>query len=337
MILQEIDDRWEELMKKYFFFKMLREDTEWSYRKVVSNLRSFLGPEHSPDLITEWEVLSWRRYLLKEKQRSVHTWNNKVAHMRALYNFWSQKGYVTIKENPFNGVSAKAVGKRKKTLSKKQITTICLTMEMFAKYEQRNGSYGKKCALFPTWYWMVVIDTLRYTGMRLNQLFHIRLRDINLDEGWIELRTEGSKTYREWRIPVVRQLVPGLKMLLEKAREFEAEGDDPLFHYERFVSTRYNRHLLTKMPSLQPLRSFFNRLSSECGFTVSPHRFRHSLATLLMTAPDRNIQMVKGLLGHRSLSTTMEYIDIDIQNTGRTLEMELSLHMDKKKVSGFES
>jgi site-specific recombinase XerD len=73
-------------------------------------------------------------------------------------------------------------------------------------------------------------------------------------------------------------------------------------------------------PSAQPL--------APDHFAVSPHRFRHSLATELMKAPDRNLQLVRSLLGHRSIATTMEYIDIDMDIAGKTLENELSLYLD---------
>ncbi|STP92312.1 putative integrase [Enterobacter hormaechei] len=78
----------------------------------------------------------------------------------------------------------------------------------------------------------------------------------------------------------------------------------------------------------QKIRSFFRRLSKECGFAVSPHRFRHTLATELMKAPERNLQLVKDLLGHRSVSTTMEYVELNMDIVGKTLEEELSLHTD---------
>ncbi|MDP1255169.1 site-specific integrase, partial [Klebsiella pneumoniae] len=66
---------------------------------------------------------------------------------------------------------------------------------------------------------------------------------------------------------------------------------------------KFDRNDMTVMH--QKIRSFFRRLSKECGFAVSPHRFRHTLATELMKAPERNLQLVKDLLGHRSVSTTM--------------------------------
>ncbi|MDE9448122.1 tyrosine-type recombinase/integrase, partial [Xenorhabdus bovienii] len=59
-----------------------------------------------------------------------------------------------------------------------------------------------------------------------------------------------------------------------------------------------------------------------------PHRFRHTLATELMKAPDRNLQLVRCLLGHRSVATTMEYIDIDMEIAGKTLANELAFYLD---------
>lgn len=90
---------------------------------------------------------------------------------------------------------------------------------------------------------------------------------------------------------------------------------------------------LPPVATLQPVKSFFRRLSKECVFAVSPHRFRHTLATELMKSPDRNLQMVKGLLGHRSITTTMEYIDINLDVTCRTLESELGLYLDKQSIT----
>lgn len=84
-------------------------------------------------------------------------------------------------------------------------------------------------------------------------------------------------------------------------------------------------------PVPQPVKSFFRRLSKECGFAVSSHRFRHTFATILMNSPDRNLPLVKGLLGHSSVSTTMEYIDINMRVAAKTLETELSLYTDRRQ------
>jgi integrase len=286
----------------------------------------------SPAQVTQRDVLRWRRHLLQEKGRSSHTWNNKVSHLQQIFNFGIEQKLLPHTENPFHDMAVKKEKKKKKILSKPQITRIYLLMGQYAETE-RTGEMprGGRCALYPAGYWLTVLDTLRLTGMRLNQLLHLRLQDISPDGDSIELGVKGSKNHSEWRVPMIRQLRPRLVQLVERARACGAKDPDALFDLARLRFRhhgRVTRYQYSYKKEMQHIRSFFNRLSKECGFAVSPHRFRHSLATELMKAPDRNLQLVRSLLGHRSIATTMEYIDIDMDIAGKTLENELSLYLD---------
>lgn len=69
-----------------------------------------------------------------------------------------------------------------------------------------------------------------------------------------------------------------------------------------------------------PLRAFFRRVSRECGFAVSPHRFRHTIATNLMKSPNRNIKMAQDLLGHSTPAVTLEYVETDLDRVRLMLE-----------------
>jgi hypothetical protein len=53
---------------------------------------------------------------------------------------------------------------------------------------------GRRNALLPAWFWLTVVNVFRYTAIRQNQLLHIRLGDINLEEKWIDLNIEERKT-----------------------------------------------------------------------------------------------------------------------------------------------
>ena len=320
---------WEELLEEYFFARNLRAATEWSYTKVVKGFRKFTGADKTPLMVTHHEVLRWRRYVLREKQQSAQTWNNKIAHLRALYNYAMESGLLPEGRNPFNNCTVQRDRKKKRTLNRSQLTRLYLIMQQ-AEIESNRKIFarGGRSALYPVWFWITVLDTLRYTGMRQNQLLHIQLRDVNLTEGYIDLRLEGSKTHREWRVPVVKQLRLRLQLLLTRATEAGA-GPKDLFDVSFYIAGRkpkFERNDVSVMH--QKIRSFFRRLSKECGFAVSPHRFRHTLATELMKAPERNLQLVKDLLGHRCVSTTMEYVELKMDIVGKTLEEELSLHTD---------
>ncbi|WP_446471446.1 tyrosine-type recombinase/integrase [Xenorhabdus stockiae] len=325
---------WEALLEEYFFSHILRPDTEWSYRKVTRGFIRFMGEAASPAQVIHRDVLRWRRHLLLlvEKKQSSHTWNNKVAHLRAIFNFGMERKLLPHTENPFNNAVTKKEKKKKKILSQSQINRINLLMGKFAEEERvEMPPRGGRCALYPTWYWSTVLATLRFTGMRQNQLLHLRLRDINLDSNYIELGLEGSKNHSEWEIPIIPPLKRRLTKLVARAVAAGAKAHDPIFDLSRLSvphPSRLSRYQYDINREKQQLRSFFRRLSKECDFAVSPHRFRHTLATTLMKSPDRNLPLVKRLLGHRNVATTMEYIDLDMEVTGKALERELGLYTD---------
>lgn len=284
----------------------MRPATEWSYRKVINSFRRYIGDNVFPGQVDRLTVLSWRRHVLSEQGLSSITWNNKVAHMRAIYNHALQQEFVTLKDNPFNGVIARPDIKRKKTLTESEIKKIYLLLEAREKEESLGIIEKSRSALRPAWFWLSVVDTLRYTGMRQNQLLNIRLEDVHLEGGWINLRPEASKNHREHRVPITRLLRPRLERLMLAAVERGAVHDDMLFNASRFDG---RKNILTDVMAYQPLRGFFRRLSTECQCVITPHRFRHTIATDMMKSPDRNLKVVQTLLGHSSVAVTLEYVE----------------------------
>ncbi|CNL59872.1 phage integrase [Yersinia pseudotuberculosis] len=92
---------------------------------------------------------------------------------------------------------------------------------------------------------------------------------------------------------------------------------DQLFNISRIDG---RKETVTENMDSPPLRSFFRRLSVECRCTISPHRFRHTIATEMMKSPDRNLKVVQTLLGHSSIAVTLEYVEGDIDSLRLALE-----------------
>ncbi|WP_409160627.1 tyrosine-type recombinase/integrase [Pectobacterium sp. B2J-2] len=308
---------YEDIIQDYFFSKPLRPATEVSYRKVLNLFLRFTGENVLPADVDRHTVLSWRRHLLNERQLSSITWNNRVAHMRAIFNHAMKYNFVQMKENPFNSVVARPDVKRKKTLSEEQIRKIYLAME--AREEKEFEDCDFRSALRPAWFWLTVIDTLRFTGMRQNQLLHIRLGDVNLDEGWINLRPEASKNHKEHIVPITTLLRPRLERLYNAALNQDAKMGDQLFNVHLFKGRKSN---MAKTMAPPPIRAFFRRLSVECRCTISPHRFRHTIATEMMKSPDRNLKIVQSLLGHSTVNVTLEYVEGNMDIVRNALEQE---------------
>lgn len=305
------------LLDDYFFNKQLRPATQLSYANVLQQFLKFTdGHEYFPSEVTKQDILTWRDSLLNIRKLSAHTWNNKIAHMRALFNY-GIKAHNVLPENPFNGVSVRSDKKFKKTLSSEQMETIYSVLRHFSDMEMCNCvPHAHKCALLPTFFWQTVVDTLRYTGMRQNQLLGIRFCDISLKNNAITLRVENSKTHSAHTVPIISTLKPQLSQLMDRMQARGMMKDSQFFNVARLGLSKGYIEDMTE----QPLRSFFKRLSKECHFAVTPHRFRHTIATEMMKSPDRNLQIVKNLLGHSSIATTLEYVDSNVEMVRSALE-----------------
>lgn len=100
------------LTEQYFYSKSLRPATEWSYQKVVRSFEGFTP--FNPTKIDHLTVLKWRHTVLNDQNCANRTWNNKVAHMRALFNFGIKQGPLPQAENPLTVRSFAQARKRRR-------------------------------------------------------------------------------------------------------------------------------------------------------------------------------------------------------------------------------
>lgn len=71
---------------------------------------------------------------------------------------------------------------------------------------------------------------------------------------------------------------------------------------------------------INQIEAMYRKLTAIVGTRMTPHRFRHTLASDLMRQADRNIHVAKALLNHSSIATTMEYIETDPHQMRHVLE-----------------
>ena len=81
--------------------------------------------------------------------------------------------------------------KAKKTVSQKDIKK-CLN---FLRQKEKNQTI--KDFYYPVQFWITLIQVFQYTGIRRNQLLHIRICDVNERDKKLLLIEDGSKTYYE--------------------------------------------------------------------------------------------------------------------------------------------
>jgi len=154
---------------------------------------------------------------------------------------------------------------------------------------------------------LLIIKLLIVTGLRISELTNLKVRDVAPDGGQFLVQGKGSKE----RIVFVpnRELQEEFQHFCQTRSEHGSSAA-PLFL--NAVGRRLRAATFRKR-----LRTLSKRLGIEPHLT--PHRFRHSAATLLIEE-GIDIRMVQALLGHANLKTTEIYVRVSNHALRRALE-----------------
>lgn len=147
-----------------------------------------------------------------------------------------------------------------------------------------------------------MLEVLYASGLRVSELIHLTLTDVNLVDGYLVAFGKGRK---ERVVPLGRQAIHWVQAWLEGPREAMLRGR---VSRALFVSPR------GKAFSRMGLWKLIRRHARTAGIDkpLSPHKLRHSFATHLV-AGGADLRVVQALLGHADLSTTQIYTHVDAQ------------------------
>ena len=290
----------EHLVEDYIAEHILRPASQVNYSKIaqiwISDTKRTLVSEVNAKHVREWRATILSR-------ASATTWNSYRRHLRALWNYAMRRN--VCRANPFSDTAAAPAPKgRKKTVSRADLNRVANTLQC--------GGFSR---VQPAWFWVIVIKTFFYTGIRRRQLTELRWSDIQFGDQSILLRSTTSKTYNEWTIPITEALVPELENLhltTTTTLNRPPSGDEQVFNVTRFDS-RYVGQEMT----VEQVSAAFRRISKAIGVRISPHRLRHSLAT---AAAPKDARALQELLGHSNIHTTMQYVHPDLERMRALLD-----------------
>lgn len=190
----------------------------------------------------------------------------------------------------------------------------------------------------PIWFWVAVIKFLWHTGMRRRQLVSLRIGDFDLESGLLKLSYEGSKTRREWFIPIHNELIPIIEhmFVLVAAKLGRSLKPDDTFFNRNLLGFRFSTDpgKLDAIPA-QAITDFFKRIRKRTGIVIGAHRFRHSFATELCNHDEGPIDLftVQHLLGHSALQTTRIYVQSRVQTMFNAVHKIKPLRLNMKKIN----
>lgn len=306
-----------ELVEEYIHDHDLRDASAKIYKAAMKALERFFGPEVNVTGIERRQILAWRNKVF-DGGLSKRSWNTYSNHLRTIWGYAIEHGILPeAMVNPFKKTTVVAPKRPSKIVAGEAIHRARRWLMSLADEERCTGQRSR---ITPAWFWLATFEMFYYTGIRLNALLCLRLKDVDWDNQMISVRGETEKTHREYRVPIVEGLAPHIRRLLLEAERLGFTPKDQLFNVNRF-SPHYRRAEM----NCDQVEAMYKKLIGKLGVRMTPHRFRHTLATDLMKQPERNIHLTKSLLNHSNIATTMSYIEADYDHMREVLH-ERSLH-----------
>jgi len=249
------------------------------------------------DIVDALLIRGYLGFLHKKNKKS--TVARKLSALRSFFRYLVKHG--AIRENPIDAI-----------LTPKQDKSIPVYLaidDMFRLLEsiETDTLLGlRNRALF---------ETLYSCGIRVSELSHMNVEDVDFFAGLIRVIGKGNK---ERLVPVGSKAIEAIKAYRQRLRAeaaAEVEKMEPGKKGPLFLNK--NKGRLTA----RSIARILDRLAKACGLSIpiSPHALRHTFATHMLDA-GVDLRAVQELLGHKSLSTTQKYTHVSIDRLMETYD-----------------
>jgi integrase/recombinase XerD len=265
--------------------------TETAYKGVLSAFDAWIGKnttegENSAE-IGKLTVVAWRSAL--SEQNSTNTVWHKLTILHSFFDWCAKMGLCDV-----NPVDTDEIPKKKPVeynlLSYDEIKEILVKMPkgIHSKTSCRNRA---------------IVLLLCMAGLRNSELRHLRLSDLDFENGTISVRHGKGDKSRTVAFPTLARTA--VQEYLASGIRPESVGEDGLLFGTSADENGHGRTAEWHEITAQGLLGMVNRYTEKCcGHAVCVHALRHAAASLwdhLNITPSEMQQA----LGHASITTTM--------------------------------
>ena len=256
-----------------------------SYQRDLKKMWDFLKNRGimSVTEVKELELEGYISYMEREKF-AASSISRSVASIRAFFQFLWKEGVIT--SDPAENLKPPKVEKKAP-----EILTVEEVDRLLQKPDHENVKGIRDSAM---------LELLYATGMRVSEMLHLQVSDVNLQLGYVICRDHEKERIIPIGIPC--------KKALEKYMAVSRPA---------FVENREETALFTncsgKAMSRQGFWKVLKGYADAAGIKgdITPHTLRHSFAVhMLQNGAD--IRSVQEMLGHSDISTTQIYLGMSV-------------------------
>ncbi|MEE9168177.1 MAG: tyrosine recombinase XerC [bacterium] len=279
------------------FLKSLRAEKNFSeftirsYQIDLTQFSDFLASQFGPDS----DLLRATKNQIRAYMSSLtlagisrNSIGRKLAALRSFYRYQRKIG--TMSENPAQKIVTPKY--------KKKLPSFLSVPEAIQLLDvpDLNSAEGMRDR--------VILEIFYGTGIRLRELTGMNLKDIDFRNNLIRILGKGRK---ERLVPLGANAKRMLQRYLKLRESFLAKSDKK-DEGAVFVNSRGSR--MTPRQVQYRVSGYLEKISG--AKSKSPHMLRHTFATHLLEA-GADLEAVKDLLGHASLSTTQVYTHVSVE------------------------
>ena len=265
------------------FFRFLRRSRDASLAELPFEEISIreLSMDFVRD-ISKKDVYEFMYYLTKDRENSARTRARKLCSIKAFFHYYVNKRNL-LEQNPAVDVDSPSL---KKSLPKYLSLEECLELLRHIQTEFTERDY-------------CIITFFLNCGMRLSELVGINLSDFK--ENTIRILGKGNK---ERTVYLTDACIDALQVYLEERNKLGNLKDRNAL----FVSKRTGKRLTPRR-----VEQIVGQCLAQAGLSgkgYSPHKLRHTAATLMYRSGQADMLALQEILGHANVSTTQIYTHI---------------------------
>ena len=255
--------------------------TAVTYCASLVDLRKFFS--RVDDQIS-WETLDKdviRRWMMSEIERGVtaRTLNRKMSAVRSFYRYLLRMERVKVDPT----------ATLKNPKAEKRLPTFLGEQEMDRLFDEITFGEGYEAERD-----RLILLTFYSTGIRISELLHLKTSDVDLSAR--ELKVLGKRNKQ--------RIVPFGQELAEAFRAFFKLRSQEVHPDTEGVFLRPNGKQMSDLEVRNVVKKYLSCVTTQQK--RSPHVLRHTYATVMLNN-GADLQAVKELLGHESVSTTEVY------------------------------
>lgn len=257
-----------------------------AYQKDLEAFLSFCMQEYTIKDLNEVNYPMIRRWIviLSDKGLETQTINRKCSSLKTYFKFLQK--IEVLSQSPMQGhKQLKSTPKLVVPLTEKELE------KLVAHYDDSHYE-GARDAL--------IVELLYSTGMRRAELISLSVNDIDLSNGQISVLGKRNKV----------RLIPLLPNIIRRMQAYiELRNQQDCASQSQYLLINTKGQAISPSKIYACVTRFLSMVSTKQK--ISPHVLRHSFATHLLNR-GADINTIKELLGHSSLSSTQLYAKVQL-------------------------